>query len=374
MTNLNNCNIRDLRSMLAVNASIGKTTMIFGTFGIGKSAIAAQFAAENDYAMVDFRASEVLPEDVGGIGIPMQTPNQEPFVVRAIPDLVSACRAAAAGGRKVLLFLDEITSAVPAVQAALYQVALDKKAGMHALPEGTFVVMAGNLETDNGVVETMARPLLNRCSVLHFAGPTLDEFKPYMADRGFSPIIQAFLATMPSALIDVNPDNEQSATPRAWEYASEVLLSDKLPRNLRLLALASAVGDEYAAKLEAYLTISDTLIPLSAIYASPETAPVPNVSNFAAVYMQVVSLSNDLRAKIKALPGGVLAGAGAQGVKDDIVKAWTYTKRASPEVASLFLVNAAVGAVVTAIAAHDPTLFHKDSPYAATLSLMVGAN
>lgn len=373
MTNLNTCNIQDLRTMLAVNAAIGKTTMIFGTFGIGKSAIAAQFAAEHDYAMVDFRASEVLPEDVGGIGIPMQTPNQEPFVARAVPDLVSSCRAAAAGGRKVLLFLDEITSAVPAVQAALYQVALDKKAGMHALPEGTIVVMAGNLDTDNGVTETMARPLLNRCSVLHFAGPTIDEFKPYMANKGFSPIIQAFLATMPSALVDVQPDNEQSATPRAWEYASDVLLSGHLPRSMRLLALASAVGDEYAAKLEAYLSISDTLVPLSAIYADPESAPVPNVSNFAAVYMQVAALSNDLRAKIKALPGGVLVGSQSEPVKEDIWKAWTYAKRASAEVASLFLVNADVGAVIAFILSRDKSVVDPKGPYAATLSLMTGA-
>ena len=372
MTNLNTCNITDLRAMLGVNAEIGKTTVILGTYGIGKSAIVAQFAAEHDYAVVDFRASEVLPEDVGGIGVPMQTPNHDMTVVRAIPDLVSACRTAALSGKKVLLFLDEITSAVPAVQAALYQVALDKKAGMHALPADTFVVMAGNLETDNGVVESLARPLLNRCSVLHFNGPTLDEFKPFMANRGFSPIIQAFLATMPAALIDVNPDNEQSATPRSWEYASSVLLSDKLPRGLRLLALASAVGDEYAAKLEAYLSISDTLVPLSAIYASPETAPVPNVSNFAAVYMQVAALSNDLRAKVKALPGGVVDGERGADVTRDIIGAWTYTKRASAEVASLFLANAATGSVISIIARHDPSLFHPNSPYAATLSLLTG--
>ncbi len=65
-------------------------------------------------------------------------------------------------GEYGVLFLDEMNSAPPQTQAALYQLTLDRKVGDYALPEGWRIVAAGNRTNDRGVVHRMPDPLVDR--------------------------------------------------------------------------------------------------------------------------------------------------------------------------------------------------------------------
>ena len=62
----------------------------------------------------------------------------------------------------VILFLDELTSAAPAVQAATYQLILNRRIGKYVLPDNVVLVAAGNRESDKGVSYRMPTPLANR--------------------------------------------------------------------------------------------------------------------------------------------------------------------------------------------------------------------
>ena len=62
----------------------------------------------------------------------------------------------------VVLFLDEMNSAAPSVQAAAYQLVLNKKVGTYTLPKGVGIVAAGNRMSDKGVTYRMPSPLANR--------------------------------------------------------------------------------------------------------------------------------------------------------------------------------------------------------------------
>jgi MoxR-like ATPase len=64
--------------------------------------------------------------------------------------------------KKIILFLDEMNSAAPAVQAAAYQLILNRKVGTYTLPSNVMIVAAGNRETDKGVTYRMPAPLANR--------------------------------------------------------------------------------------------------------------------------------------------------------------------------------------------------------------------
>ena len=59
----------------------------------------------------------------------------------------------------VVLFLDEMNSAAPAVQAAAYQLILNRRIGQYKLPDNVLIVAAGNREADKGVTYQ------NACSV-----------------------------------------------------------------------------------------------------------------------------------------------------------------------------------------------------------------
>ena len=58
-----------------------------------------------------------------------------------------------------LINLEELPSCVPMVQAALYQLALERKVGEYELPDGASLIACGNREGDRGVVHRMPTPL-----------------------------------------------------------------------------------------------------------------------------------------------------------------------------------------------------------------------
>ena len=51
-----------------------------------------------------------------------------------------------------ILFLDELSAAPQSIQAAAYQITLDRTVGEHKLPDNTIVMAAGNRTTDRSVV------------------------------------------------------------------------------------------------------------------------------------------------------------------------------------------------------------------------------
>jgi len=51
-----------------------------------------------------------------------------------------------------ILFFDELTSAPPLQQATAYQVTLDRRIGEYVVPDGYFIMAAGNNQTDRAVV------------------------------------------------------------------------------------------------------------------------------------------------------------------------------------------------------------------------------
>jgi hypothetical protein len=54
-----------------------------------------------------------------------------------------------------ILFLDEISAAPQSVQAAAYQITLDRVVGEHKLPENCIVIAAGNRTTDMDIYEEL---------------------------------------------------------------------------------------------------------------------------------------------------------------------------------------------------------------------------
>ena len=54
-----------------------------------------------------------------------------------------------------ILLLDEISAAPPSVQAAAYQITLDRVIGEHKLPDNCFVIAAGNRTTDKGMAASL---------------------------------------------------------------------------------------------------------------------------------------------------------------------------------------------------------------------------
>lgn len=264
-TTLNQCNFRRKIDMKAsnitkvINKLIVKKLPVFiwGAPGIGKSSIVKQIAAEQGLVFLDLRLSLLDPTDLKGIPFFNAQTNEgvwaKPSFLPSIPD------------SKGILFLDEINTAPPAVQASAYQLILDRKVGEYELPKGWSIIAAGNRENDRGVVYKMPPPLANR--FVHFEMEVdFDDWKTWAYITKIDASIIGYLAYDKSMLFTFDPTlNEKAfATPRSWEYVDSIIKSG-IEAELILDSISGAVGREAAIGYLSFKKVMGDLPDLNTI-------------------------------------------------------------------------------------------------------------
>ena len=98
-----------------------------------------------------------------------------------------------------ILLLDEISAAPQSVQAAAYQITLDRTIGEHKLPENCIVIAAGNRVTDKSVAYNMPRALANRLLHIEVKGDA-DSWHDWAVSAGIHPYVISYLEYNPTAL------------------------------------------------------------------------------------------------------------------------------------------------------------------------------
>ena len=130
-------------SALQTLTSIHQPVFLWGAPGVGKSQIVSQVAAMRGMALRDIRAVLLDPVDLRGL--PRLT--DAGTAVWCPPAFLPGAGDPPQG----ILFLDELNAAPPLVQAACYQLILDRAIGEYRLPDGWSIVAAGNREKDKAV-------------------------------------------------------------------------------------------------------------------------------------------------------------------------------------------------------------------------------
>jgi hypothetical protein len=230
---------------------------IWGAPGIGKSSIVKQISKDKELEFLDLRLSLLDPTDLKGI--PFFNADTKEGVWAKPSFLPSKPNS------KGILFLDEINTAPPAVQASAYQLILDRRVGEYELPEGWSIVAAGNRENDRGVVYKMPPPLANR--FVHFEMEVdFDDWKAWAYLSKIEPAIIAYLAYDKSMLFtfDATSNEKSFATPRSWEYVDSIVKSD-IEADLMLDSISGAVGREAAIGYLSFKKVMNDLPDLNAI-------------------------------------------------------------------------------------------------------------
>jgi hypothetical protein len=256
------------REFLAATAGTHTPVMIWGPPGVGKSDIVAQIARRHGVAVVDLRLAQMEPTDLRGI--PFRSGDA---VVWAAP---ATLPQAGRDGARGLLFLDEITSAVPTVTAAAYQLILDRRLGEYRVPDGWAIFAAGNRHGDRGVTYSMAAPLANRFTHYEIE-PDLDDFVAWAHGAGLDARLLGFLRFRPDLLFDFDPARSGPAfpTPRSWAYAARALTKFADDPHLLAASLKACVGTPAGLALRAYLEHVDRIPDVAAI-AAGRVAEVPH--------------------------------------------------------------------------------------------------
>lgn len=292
---------RDLMLELKANALAGENSMIWGSPGIGKSEIVYQLAQELGAELYELRANLFDPVDVRG-GLKVVEQEDGTYQTRyGIPEDYPPSETQA----PVVFFIDELTTASKATQAALLQLLLNRRIGTYKLPVNTVIVAAGNRARDRAAVHEMPMPVKDRFD--HFTlEPNADDFCAHALQNDVDPSIVGFIRYRPQLLNDPDPANNAFPTPRSWTR-----LSRKLPHmNDEFYGVASKVGDGAAGEYLAFRKLFHHLPEIDKIIASPGSVSVP--AEPSAIY---------------AVAGALAARADATTVKP-ILK---YLRRLAPE-------------------------------------------
>lgn len=184
-------------------------------------------------------------------------------------------RASKEPDRIHILFLDEITNALPSIQGMAFNIVLNKEVnGIWSLPDNVRIIAAGNDIDDSISANELAEPLFNRFAHIYVKTNAKSWLKWALENDEYNPIY--YTQTKPTAKIHPavisyiysRGDNalrtayngiKPNADPRKWELASKVLFKTKNPYMILPL-----VGDEICKDFIKYckdlpLTYSDII-------------------------------------------------------------------------------------------------------------------
>ena len=173
-----------------------------------------------------------------------------------------------------ILFFDELNAAPPLVQASLYQLTLDRRIGEYILPAGWRIIAAGNRAEDGAVVFRMPSALANRFVHLDFE-VDFEDWSNWAITSSINPLIQAFLRLRRELLLDTSVMDRGFPTPRAWEMASDALLSFGEPPPETLDVLIGIVGEGAAMEFVKFAERSLNAERAHKILEDPENAELP---------------------------------------------------------------------------------------------------
>ena len=263
---------------------------LWGPPGIGKSDIVKQLGEELEAHVIDIRLSLWEPTDIKGI--PFFDANQGKMAWAPPMELPDA--EMAKEHKQIILFMDEMNSAAPAVQAAAYQLVLNRRVGTYHLPDNVLIVAAGNREADKGVTYRMPAPLANRFVHMEMR-VDWDDYFTWATENRIHKDVVGFLTFSKKDLYDFDPKSSSKAfaTPRSWAFVSELLFDDDEDENTLTDLVSGAVGEGLAIKFMAHRKVASKLPNPSDILSGK--VKKMETKEISAMYSLTVSLCYELK-------------------------------------------------------------------------------
>ena len=259
-------------SIITKYLKAGLVPMMTGSPGIGKSDIVRTIAASYNLKVIDFRLGQCDPTDL--LGFPNIKGNKAGYVpMETFPIEGDPLPEGYSGW---LLFMDEFNSGSNAVQAAAYKIILDKMVGVDNLHSKVGIVCAGNLETDNAIVNPMSTALQSRMVHLELLVDA-EEFINHANSEGYDHRITSYIGFKPKNVYTFTPDHTDKTycCPRTLGFLNKILkVVDDDSKDL-LPMMAGAVSEGIAREMLGYFKIYKDLPTITDIRNNPKGITVP---------------------------------------------------------------------------------------------------
>jgi len=274
--NLYALNITDMVDMLSdsyislikndIPLSQFPSVMLWGPPGVGKSQGVNQMAKRIEVGtrkkvnVHDVRLLLFNPVDLRGI----PTVNEERtlsvwlkpkvFQMDADEDIIN------------ILLLDEISAATPSVQAAAYQITLDRTIGEHKLPDNCIVIAAGNRITDRSVVYAMPKALANRLCHIEIRSDSHSWHK-WAVRNGIHKYVTGYIEYNSIELFKFDSSGTDLAfpTPRSWEMVSNILINISDDMSKVFPMIVGCLGDKTARSFRTWTELYSKLPDMNRI-------------------------------------------------------------------------------------------------------------
>lgn len=212
-------NVRDLVAVLKLLPP-GKSVLIVGPHGIGKSQITKQIAKFFGQEHIDRRLAQMTEGDM--IGMPVVTDDVTRFL--PVDWFMRGCN------KSVTMLLDELNRATMEIMNAAFQVILDRELNGNKLHPETRVFACINAGSHYSVNE-MDHALVNRFAVFHLE-PDNQDWIDWARSVGIDSLIVEYISTHEEALRFKDLDKMESLacypTPRGWESVDTCLKHAKM--------------------------------------------------------------------------------------------------------------------------------------------------
>ena len=277
-------------------AAVGskRTVLAQGDMGNGKSSMIHMLGdILPKHRKIYFDATT---KDLGDIMIPSMQSIETDGCVRMIPHEELGLHL----DGPIILMLDEIGKANPAVKNAMLRLILERKIGSYSLHPDSIVFATTNKGSE-GVGDMIPPHARNRMTVVQIKKTNHMEWIEWGINAGIDHSLLGWGKDNPqlfASFEDVkdpdenpyifHPKQQRAAfvTPRSLEAASDILKTREHMDDMTLTAaLMGTIGDRGAMDLMAFVKMSDQLPTLQSIKDDPANAKVP--SSAAAVCMVV---------------------------------------------------------------------------------------
>lgn len=304
---------------------------IAGSPGAGKSAMVHAIAAKHNLKVIDIRLSQEDPTTINGFPdiangrsdylppkrFPLEHLDELPLKEDHLDKKLQYENLLRDGDKaKIsefqkqycyagwLIFFDELPSAARSIQAAAYKIILDKLIGTYPLHSKALMIAAGNLMTDNAIVNEMGTALKSRIVHIHVR-PNPKAYLDLISTKlKFDTRIVSYLAYQKSKINTFDQFNKGSsdetfACERTWEFVDKILKANLPDQNSTIpddftTLLCGTIGST-AIEFVQYTQAFKDLPTLAQILADPDKTEIPDAAAVKWLLMGMLVGSSDMK-------------------------------------------------------------------------------
>jgi len=318
--------LKKFLSVLSAAVKLREPIVVWGEPGLGKTATIEDMARRMGYHLEIVIASHHEPTDFNGLPVVRDGEG----VDREPPDWARRLSNIGSG----ILFLDEISTAPPATQAALLRVVLERTVGNMKLPNDVTIVMAANPPEQAAGGWDLTPPMANRLTHITFPNDVeswVENFPVYWGNppkvndlpeaewRKSRILVASFINHRRDILQKIPNDETLMGRPwpsrRSWDKVSRYMT--ELDGDSLLSAVMGCVGEGPALEFLHWCRELDLPDPHE-LLRNPGQFTVPERGDqaYAVLSSVVMAATEDITEEKWLACWRILARAGEQGKKD----------------------------------------------------------